>query len=256
MNVNGGNCRGPLKGKEPVGIGMASDGTAPDASSGGPQLQSFNNARGVQSDHQVVPPPPLGPPSRISCQPPPPPPLVPLQQLLQMHVPPRLPHEHPVYKDGQYGQQDHGVGQFHHHRTSECKHPTVNWNGDLWWYPHNEGVQLHSQNKIDMQDHAKCQALGQILFDEVDGNCYPHDLDDALVNCSMSMQWYQMNCYRSRHKGYQAQCKHCGATTWAAWSTECTRGWRDQQRANIVHFIGLRVPPALMRPLEPTLPMV
>ena len=138
-------------------------------------------------------------------------------------------------------------------------HPAWNWNGETWWHQHEEGLQLHDWNEIVMSN-GNIQQLMQIMFHN-DGAYRDVSVNDVTRAIERStnegtVRWKRMKTHLSKYVGWQAECTHCGALCWAAWKPASTMGWRDHQRANIVHFLGLAVPPALRGPLEDTLPMV
>ena len=198
------------------------------------------------------PPPPPPPPSDPMMTPPPPPPPPPPRP--DGPPPPRPPFAHDVFVDGEYGQQPVVAYNPYGKRSSSCVHGPINWNGDPWLYQHQTSLQLHNHNVIDLTGRSQSTAFMQLLFynDGEDG----HGVYEKLMQTSGQVVWSQMKTHKSKYYGYQAICRHCGAVAWAAWNRSSTRGWCDHQRANIMTFLGVRVPPAYMRALEETLPMV
>ena len=121
-------------------------------------------------------------------------------------------------------------------------------------HQHETGLQLHNANLIDMTSDSEIQRFLQILFYTDDEYC--HGVYEKLLVTSGQLKWSKMETHRSGYRGYQAICRHCGAVAWAAWTPASTKGWRDQQRANILSFLGLPGPQRYMDALETELPMV
>ena len=181
-------------------------------------------------------------------------------QAMEQHVsdPPthrRPVHEHAEYGDGQYEQQvvpthDDGCGD-------GCLHRVINWNGQPWPKLHAIGLQIHDWNRRDIYTDPQIQSMESTVFGQ-DGIYTQSNLSKTLkiVHARKQVTWYRMDCKKSGYRGFQGICNICGAVMWCAWSPRSTRGWRDHQKANLLAFLGLQIPPSLMRPLEPTLPMV
>ena len=104
-----------------------------------------------------------------------------------------------------------------------------------------------------MRESSKRQSFTDITFDDCR---VPPGLEPALRKSTETIAWSQMKTHDSKFRGFQALCLHCGAMSWGAWKPKSTRGWRDNQRANLMHFIGMEMHPDMMRPLEESLPMV
>ena len=161
---------------------------------------------------------------------------VPQARLQLSTVPHRPTHAHPAYGNGQYLQQPimwaaaaSGI------ITPRCNHPSWNWNGDPWWNPHGEGLQLHCWNIKDMHMHCNRQSLETLLFTN-NSLCAPRDLHQALEASADSTIWYRMNT-NGKYCGFQAICKYCGSCSIGAWAPSSTPEWRHIQAANIMHFI-------------------
>ena len=109
------------------------------------------------------------------------------------------------------------------------------------------------------QTQSELQSMEAIVFGQDDEVSYSSsDLRRTLkmIHKSNQVTWYIMATHGSGYRGYQGICNFCGAVMWCAWTPRSTRGWRDDQRANLLAFLGLEVPLSLMHPLELTLPMV
>ena len=170
----------------------------------------------------------------------------------------RPPHKHAEYGDGEHNQQlvptndDFGC-------CDGCLHKALNWNGEPWPKLHNIGLQIHDSNRRDIGSDSELQSMESIVFGQDSEVSYPSsDFRRILkmIHKSKQVTWYIMATHGSGYRGYQGICNFCGAVMWCAWTPRSTRGWRDHQKANLLAFLGLEVPLSLMRPLEPTLPMV
>ena len=169
----------------------------------------------------------------------------------------RPPHKHTEYGDGEYNQQlvptndDFGC-------CDGCLHKAQNWNGQPWPKLHVIGLQIHDSNRRDIGSDSELQSMETIVFGQDGEVSYPsRDFTRTMkkIHKEKQVTWYVM-ATKAGYRGYQGICNFCGAVMWCAWSPRATRGWRDHQRANLLAFLGLEVPLSLMRPLEPTLPMV
>ena len=180
-----------------------------------------------------------------------------LSEVLEMLRDPdeRPPHRHADYGDGQCGQQPvptHGAGG----AGRGCLHGVQMWNGQPWPTLHALGLQIHNLNRSDIHTDGQIQSLQSIVFWQ-DGLDAPHNLSTRLqaVHVCRQVDWCIMKT-AAGYRGYHGVCNRCGAVMLCAWSRRSTRGWLDHQRANLLAFLGLQIPVSLMRPLEPTLPMV
>ena len=133
-----------------------------------------------------------------------------------------------------------------------CKHPQFNWTGDRWWYRPG-GT---SCAKTCMSQDGNRQQLVDFLLPDQDRGCdLRSNLDHAVQNSLGSTVWSKMHT-QAGYSGFQVICTHCGSCSFGAWRADSTPAWRDQQRANILHFLGCHVHDKLTAPLETKLPMV
>ena len=102
-----------------------------------------------------------------------------------------------------------------------------------------------------MNDGAITAFLQTLFYND---NEYAPGLQEKLVENAGHADWSLMKPYKSKYLGYEAKCKYCGAIAWASFKPGSTKGWRDQQRANIMQFLDCPVPDRYMQELEQTLP--
>ena len=163
-------------------------------------------------------------------------------------------HVHPIYGDGQYGQQP---VQTSFRSPAECArlgiHAARKYNGAPWETQHGIGFQLHDQNIIQNFSDSTVQSLLATLFAD-----YSFDIPELhrnLLATAGAMVWYHMSTHMSKYQAWTARCRHCGCLMEAAWRPTSTFAHRRLQQIECLHWFLLQIPVDNTMILERTLPM-
>ena len=168
----------------------------------------------------------------------------------------RSEHKHPVYGDGQYGQQP--VARMPHRSPphQRCKdHAWFDAEGMPFPTPHSHGLQLHDANIVEMNEN-----LLQSIEDTFDmaspmrlGGGWKQ-LHAKISSSSHAFIWYQMKT-KAGYRGFMAKCKCCGSMAWATKAPHSTTGFVDLEIATLATFFKVEVPEHMTRPVEKRAPM-
>ena len=128
---------------------------------------------------------------------------------------------HWSYQSGQYGQQPVQPWNPYNRTSVACRHPPTNWNQEPWQYLHENGLQLHTQNLIDMTEGQITAFLQMLFYDDGEDGV---GVREKLEKTAGHEVWSIMKTHKSKYRGYEVRCMHCGAVAWAAWKPGSTNG--------------------------------